>query len=309
MSPDPTPIAVCSRSFSRSEVLRERLSARFSNVKFNELGEALAGERLVEFLTGSQRAIVGLELIDEALLSHLPELRVVSKYGVGIDRIDLAALDQRGIKLGWTGGVNRRAVAELVVGFTIDLLRGVHWSNQQIRSGQWRQNAGRQLGSATVGVIGCGHVGKEVVRLLQPFGARILAHDVLDFPEFYAAHSVTPMSLESLLGSSDVVTLHVPYDESTRGLLSRERLNLMPADACLINTARGGLVDEAALYDLLKTGGLRGAAFDVFEIEPPLGSPLVDLPNFLCTAHIAGSSHRAILAMGQAAIDGLECTS
>jgi D-3-phosphoglycerate dehydrogenase len=172
--------------------------------------------------------------------------------------------------------------------------------------GVWRQHVGFQLSARTVGIVGCGHVGKDLGLLLRAFECRVLAHDILDFPDFYAESGIEPAGLEDLLQQSDVVTLHLPLDETTANILSAERLALMKPDAILINAARGGLVDEDALKGALKDGRLAGAAFDVFATEPPEDIELLNLPNFIVSPHIGGSAEEAILAMGRAAIDGLE---
>jgi len=299
-------VAVTSRSFSGHPILRSELQARYPDVRFNDEGASLHGEALIDFARGCRKLIIALERVDDALLDALPELEVVSKYGVGTDNLDTEALAHRGIRLGWTGGVNRRSVSELTLGMIIVLLRHVPTLNEELRSGAWRNLRGRQLSGRTVGIVGCGHIGKDVVLLLGPFECEVLAHDILDFPEFYHRHGVEAVGLDELLDRSDVVSLHLPLDDSTRNLLSRPRLSRMKRDALLINTARGGLVDEGALADMLSEGALAGAAFDVFATEPPLNSPLLRLPNFLATSHIGGSSEEAVLAMGRAAIRGLD---
>jgi len=299
-------VAVASRSLSRHPALRRVLQERYAQVTFNDAGASLKGGDLIAFLRGHDKAITALEVLDDTVFAALPELKTVAKYGVGLDMIDLHAMSRRGIRLGWTGGVNPRSVSELVIAFAIALLRHVPAGHQQIRDGGWRQLMGRQLGGRIVGIVGCGHIGKDLSGLLAAFGCMILAHDIRDFPEFYRARRVRPVSLEVLLARSSVVTLHLPLDDSTRNILSAERLALMPPDAILINTARGGLVDEAALKRMLKSGKLAGAAFDVFATEPPEDRELLALPNFLATPHIGGSSEEAVLAMGMAAINGLE---
>lgn len=299
-------VAVCSRSFSRNETLRAELLARYCNVTFNDQGLKLEGKALIEFLDGHDKAIVALERIDAGVLDALPGLKVISKYGVGLDGIDLEALESRGVKVGWTGGVNRRSVSELTLSFAIALLRHVPTVHREILGGVWRQHVGHQLSGKSVGIIGCGFVGKDLVRLLRPFGCRILVNDILDYPEFYAEYGIEAVSLEDLLARADVVSLHVPLDDSTRNLLSAARLSHLAPTAVLINTARGGLVDESALKSMLKEGRLMAAAFDVFAVEPPEDRELVELPNFLVTPHIGGSAHEAILAMGRAAIAGLD---
>ena len=303
---DSTRVAVCSRSFSRNKVLREELLRRYEHVSFNEDGAKLSGASLVDFLKGHDKAITALETIDETILSELPDLKAIGKYGVGLDMIDMAALRKYGIRLGWTGGVNRRSVAELVIALSISMLREVRTANELVVGGGWRQIVGRDLSGSTVGIIGCGHVGKDLVSLLQPFGCKLLAHDIQDFPEFYKQHNVQPVDLDSLMTKSDVISIHVPLDEGSKNLLSKEVLSLMKPTAVLINLARGGLVDESALKEILKNNQIAAAAFDVFGTEPPVDTELLRLPNFLATPHIGGSSQEAILAMGRAAIDGLE---
>jgi len=267
---------------------------------------ALHDGELIRFARGRRKLITALERIDEAFLTAVPEVEVVSKYGVGTDMLDMHAMRRHGVGLGWTPGVNTRSVTELTLAFMIALLREVPQANLQVRDGIWENRRGRELSGRTVGIIGCGNIGKDLVPILRELGCVVLANDILDFPEFYAAHEVEPVGLEELLCRADIVTLHVPLDDSTRDMLSAERLALMKRGALLINTARGGVVDEAALKAALIDGGLAGAAFDVFATEPPEDSGLVRLPNFLATPHIGGSSAEAVLAMGRAAIRGLD---
>jgi len=301
-----TRVAVTSRSFSRHPVLRRELLARYPDAVFNDSGLVLAGDALIRFLDGHDKAITGLEKLDAGVFAALPKLKVIAKYGVGFDMIDLAAMARVGVRLGWTGGTNKRSVAELVIALAIALLRHVRNANRAVEAGTWPQFPGRQLSDRVVGVVGCGHVGKDVARLLRAFDCRVLVHDIRDFPDFYRRHGVEPTGLERLLKESDVVTLHLPLDVSTRNILSAARLSLLKPEAILINAARGGLVDEQALKAMLKSGRLAGAACDVFADEPPADLELVRLPNFIATPHIGGAAEEAALAMGRAAIAGLE---
>ncbi|MBM3566522.1 MAG: phosphoglycerate dehydrogenase, partial [Alphaproteobacteria bacterium] len=280
--------------------------ARYPNATFNDTGASLKGKSLISFLKGHERAITALEKLDDAVFAALPELKVISKYGVGFDMIDLDAMARHGVKLGWTGGVNRRSVSELVIAFAVMMLRHLPAANAEVRSGTWRQHVGCQISNRTVGIVGCGYVGKDLAVLLRAFGCRVLAHDIRDFPEFYAHHGIEPASLETILKACNVVTIHLPLDDSTKGMFSAARLALMRPDALLINTARGEIVDEAALETMLKENRLAGAAFDVFATEPPQNTDLLRLPNFFATPHIGGSAEEAILAMGRAAIAGLD---
>jgi len=299
-------LAITSRSFSKHPVLRKEVLKRYPNAKFNDEGLSLNGESLIEFLDGYEKTITALEKIDDSILKLLPNLKIISKYGVGLDMIDLHAMKRNGVNLGWTGGVNKRSVSELVISYSIALLHRTIFANAEVRKGKWYQVKGRQLSDCTVGIIGCGHVGKDLVELLQPFNCKILANDVLDFKDFYKKYEVTSVGLEELIRKSDIVTLHLPLDKSTRNILNSDKLSLLKDDAVLINLARGGLIDEVALKELLNNNKIAGAALDVFGVEPPVDPSFATMDNVLITPHIGGSTEEAILAMGMAAIEGLE---
>tara|TARA_R110000868_G_scaffold369732_2_gene633216 strand:+ start:42349 stop:43314 length:966 start_codon:yes stop_codon:yes gene_type:complete len=301
-----TRVAVASRSFSRHPVLRAELLARYPDATFNGAGLSLSDTALIDYLRGHDAAVIALEPMTAEVFAALPDLKVIAKYGVGFDKLNLAEMRARGIRLGWSGGVNKRSVAELVIAFAINMLRGVPMANAEVRSGTWRQVIGPQVSDCTFGIIGCGHVGKDLGRILRGgFGCRVLAHDVLAFPDYYAETRVEPVSMQILLREADVVSLHVPYGTGTQNLIDAAALAEMKDTAVLINTARGGLVDEAALKAALMNKKLFAAAFDVFACEPPEDQELLNLSNFLATPHIGGSSSEAILAMGRAAIEGL----
>ena len=299
-------VAIASRSFSKHPILRSKVLKIYPDAKFNDKGLSLSGDSLVEFLSGHEKAITALEVIDDSILSKLPNLKVIGKYGVGLDMIDLHAMKDRGVKLGWTGGVNKRSVSELVISFSVYLLHRVAFANAEVRNGEWYQVKGRQLSDCTFGIVGCGHIGKDLVKLLKPFGCNILAHDIIDFKEFYQENNITSVGLDELLQKSDVVTLHLPKNDSTNNILNKDRLQMLRKDAILINLARGGLLDESALKKILSEKNIAGAALDVFSVEPPIDTDFAHLDNVLITPHIGGSTEEAILAMGLAAIDGLK---
>jgi D-3-phosphoglycerate dehydrogenase len=220
--------------------------------------------------------------------------------------IDLAAARRYGVSVRWTPGVNRQAVAELTIAFMIALCRSLVPLARALKAGGWTHPGGRQLSSSTVGIVGCGNVGKEVARLCRAFGSTVIAHDIRSYDDFYRTHDVTAVPLDALLAKADIVTLHVPLDLSTRGLIGRRELALMKPTAHLINTARGGIVDETELASALAGGRLAGAAFDVFNEEPPTNAELLSQPGFIGTPHIGGGTTEAVLAMGRAAIEGLD---
>jgi D-3-phosphoglycerate dehydrogenase len=285
--------------------LRDELLARYPDSIFNDTGRTLKGDELVAFVRGHAMAITGLERIDDALLTAVPELRLVSKYGVGLDMIDLDAARRHGVAIRWTAGVNRQAVAELTVAMMVMLGRKVLPLARDTESGVWHQPVGRQLSSATVGIIGCGHVGKRVAEICRAFGSTVIAHDIVRYDEFYRALDVRAVTLRELLLIADIVSVHVPLDASTRGMIGTRELGLMKTSAFLLNTARGGIVDETALKAALVGGRLAGAALDVYAIEPPTDRELLGLPNVVPMPHIGASTEESVLAMGRAAIEGL----
>lgn len=304
----PKRVAVLSRSFSAHPILRAELSAEYPDVTFNETGKTLAGDELLAFVAGHDGVIVALEKLDAEALAKMKGVTIISKYGVGLDNVDLKAAARLGLKVGWTGGVNRRSVAELAIGQMLVVLHRAQEAASEVRAGTWRQLKGRELRGRTVGILGCGHVGKEVARLLRGFECRVLTHDIRDFPEFYAAEKVEPMTLAELLERSEVLTVHLPHTKATHNMLDAAALARLPRGAVIVNLARGGIVDEDALLASVKSGHIAGAALDVFANEPPKNKELLLNPNIVGTPHIGGSAEEAVLAMGRAAIAGLSGT-
>lgn len=295
-------IAVASRSFSIDPFLRSELLKKHSHIKFNDSGKSLAGKELIDFLSGAEKAIIALEKINSETLSQLPHLKLISKYGVGLDNIDFEALKKHNIQLAWKGGVNKISVAELALHFMLGCARGSFHSHHEVQKNIWVQFKGQNLSEKTIGILGLGHVGQELVKMLKPFRVKILGYDLHQ----KNLADVEQTSLERVLTQSDIVSIHLPHTTKTHHVLSKERLEMMKAGSFLINTARGGLVDEEALFELLKSKKIQSAAFDVFAEEPPKNRDLINLDNFFATAHIGGSSIQSIHLMGLAAIEGLE---
>lgn len=299
-------VAVASRSFSKHPVLRAELATRWPDARLNEAGVSLKEEGLAAFLSGCERAILALERVDDALLARVPELKVISKFGVGLDSFDLPAMARRGVSLAWTPGLNARSVAELALMMTLALLRRLPQAQADLRAGTWRQPKGATLTGRVVGLVGFGAVAREFAALLSSFSAHILAYDTAPNRAAAAALNVQLISLEELLAVSDIISIHVPLLPVTRGLIGAERLACVRPHALLINTARGGLVDEGALLAALDAGRLAGAGLDCFAEEPPKDRRLLEHPKILATPHVGGSTEEAILAMGRAAIAGLD---
>ena len=298
-------IAVCSRSFSRNPILRAELSAEFDDVKFNESGKSLAGDDLVEFLKDCDGAIIALEQISKEIVDQLPELKVIGKYGVGLNNIDLEGIRARDIRLGWTSGVNANAVAELTLAMALILRRRILPSINSAMDCSWSQVIGRELSGATVGVIGCGHVGSKFIQLLQPFEVEVSICDVMDKSDVCTALGAKQKDMFEVLSNSDVITIHTPLTEATRNLIGATEISLIKHDAILINTARGGIVDEGAALSAISKGSIGGFGTDVLVEEPPVDMARFKYENVIVTSHVGGSSVEAILAMGRAAINGL----
>lgn len=291
----------CSHPLMRQIILNDYPEARLVDDE-----RIIDEERLIEFLSGCDAAIIGFEPLTDKVLSALPNLKIISKFGAGCETINFNALKDHGILFGYTFGVNKLSVAELTLSFMINALRWVTPLNQLMRTGDRpRYRNGELLTGRTVGIHGCGNIGKEVVRLLRPFNCKVLSCDTKDYPDFYNEYGVTPVSFADLLSLSEVLTLHLPKTSSTRGLYTSEVLNRMRPEAVLVNTCRGAIVDEEALADRLESEALRAACFDVFEVEPAENDRLLRLPNFLATPHIGASTEETRVAMVNAAIRGL----
>lgn len=299
-------VAVCSRSFSKSEILRKELLSKYKNVKFNNEGIKFVGDSLVEFIADSEKIIVGLEIIDRKVLDCCKNIKLISKFGVGTDSLDLKLLEKRGIRVSVTPGTNSRSVSELVIALVISIYRDLKILNNDVSNGKWYQNKGRLITEKTIGIIGCNNIGKDLIKLLKPFNCKILVHDIKEDKVFNANNNIKFTSIEELLMQSDIITIHLPLNHSTNNIIDSKRLDLLKSDSVLINTSRGGLVDEIKLKELLVKKRILGAAFDVFNQEPPTDSELINLNNFFATPHIGGSTEEAILNMGRAAINGLE---
>jgi len=298
-------IAVTSRSFSKSEILRNRLLEVFPNVAFNDAGATLRGEVLISFLSGSEAAIIGLEPIDKNLIAKLPDLKFISKYGVGLDAIDIPAMQAAKIGLLTSPGINSYSVAELALASAISLIHLVPQHESELLNGLWKQEKGREFRGKTVGVIGCGYVGKEFLRISSFFGTKLMSFDLEPDLKFYESLGVQDATIELIFSSCDIISVHLPLTQNTNGLINAKLFKLMKPNGILINYSRGGVVNENDLYDFLAANKFAGAAMDVFEHEPPQSSKLVNLANVIATPHIGGSTEESIIAMGQAAIDEL----
>ncbi len=297
-------ILVTATSYGQHDAgLRRELEAAVGRVTYNETGRPLSSSQLAALLPGVDGYIAGLDAIDAAALAAADALRVVARYGVGVDNVDLAAAAARGIVVTNTPGANARSVAELTVALLLLLARPVLRAATETRVGGWPRLPGLSLAGKTVGLVGFGAIGRQTARLLAGFDCRLLAYDPLLNEATAAALGVRAAALDELLAASDFVSLHAPVTPATRGMVDAPFLVRMKPGAALVNTARGELVDEAALLDALTSGRLRGAALDAFAAEPPGGdNPLLALPNVIATPHMGAHTDGATTAMGRMAL-------
>jgi D-3-phosphoglycerate dehydrogenase len=299
-------IAATSPSFSKNEALQKEIYKYFPNAKLNLEGKRFTKEGLIEFIKDADGVIVGLEPMDEEVLSQCPNLKIVSKYGVGLNNIDKEACKKRDITIGWTGGVNKLSVAEMALGFMLMFSRNLFVTTNQLKNGIWNKSGGFQLSGKTIGIIGVGYIGKELVRLLQPFGCKILVNDIINQDTYYNEKGLLEVTKEELYKQSDFISIHTPQDETTYNLITLETMKIMKSTAYLLNSARGGLINEKDLKIALNEGIIAGAAIDAYMEEPPTDKEFLELPNLICTPHIGGNSIEAVEAMGMSAIKHLK---
>ncbi|MEK6927747.1 MAG: phosphoglycerate dehydrogenase [Nanoarchaeota archaeon] len=299
-------IVITTSTFSKNETLMEELRKSFSNIVTKSKVGAYTPEELLAVLNDADAGIIGLEIIDESVLKHCPNLKILSKFGVGLDNINISDCEKRGIAIGWKPGTNKRSVAELALCFMLSLTRNVCKTSNQLKQGIWNKNGGTDLTGKTVGIIGAGNVGKELISLLKPFHCKILVNDIINQKDYYLKEGIIESTKEEIFKNSDFISLHVPLTNLTSNLINKKSFNLMKSSAFLINTARGQIVNNDDLLLALKDGKIAGAAIDVYLEEPPKNRELIEHPNLICTPHIAGNSKEAVLAMGFAAIDELK---
>ena len=298
-------VAVTSRSFSKNEKLIKELQSKYKKIKLNDMGLSLSGESLVSFCKDADKVIVGLERFDSVILDNLPNLKVVSKYGVGLNNINLQELKKREIKLGFTPGVNKRPVAELSLSHILTSLRGTHSSIQKIKNGIWSQERGNELYKKTVGILGFGNIGSLLNDLIKPFDCNILVYEINEIDQT----DINQTDLSEIAKKADIISIHLPLTRETNSLINDKFFGLCKKDVKIINTSRGGIINEEHLEKFLSGTENAFATLDVFEEEPAFNSPLLNLPNFFATSHLGSMTEEGVISMGLAAIKGLDQNS
>jgi len=266
------------------------------DLRMNPYGRRLKAGEVSEHIADVDAVIAGTEPYNAETLVRAKRLKVISRVGIGLDSVDLAYCRSNGIRVTYTPEAPSDSVAELTVANILNLLRHIHESDRSVRERAWNRLMGRLLREVTIGVVGVGRIGSRVIRLLQAFQSTILANDTDPSVHGTEMPNTTWCTIEELLNGSDVVTVHIPLDESNRHFIDRRRIASMKTGAMLINNSRGAIVDEAALVDGLLQKHLGGAALDVFEKEPYEG-PLASLDNVVLTAHMGASARESRFRM------------
>ncbi len=268
----------------------EQLESAGINYLINPIGRKLKEDELANMVADFDVLIAGTESITEKVMAQAKCLKLISRVGVGLDSVDLLAAERRGIKVSYTPDAPAPAVAELTIGLMLSLMRSIHLANAQMRRGEWQRHFGRRLSEVTIGIIGVGRIGGSVLRHLAGFGKlRILVNDTEPKEGVIFGLNMEWVNKEEIYREADVISLHVPLTGKTNNMIRREQLLMMKKDAVLINTARGGIVNEKDLVTVMLEGHLSGAAVDVFEKEPYDGD-LAKIERCLLTSHMGSMS-------------------
>jgi len=291
-------VAITPRSFRETPgPHHEALENHGFKARFSELDRVLGTDEMMDLVRGCPGLIVGLDPVTAAVVDAGP-LRAVVKYGSGLDNIDTQLLERRKVPLATTESANSRSVAELTIALLFALARKVVEHDRLIRSGDWTRHNGSELAGKRLGIVGFGKIGREVASIALGLGMEVVAHD-----PYARIEGVEQVSLEALISKSDAVSLHLPLTEETRSIIGHREIGLFRSGALLVNTARGGLVDEEALADALDHGRLGGAAFDAFVEEPAGSSPLPAHSNFISSPHAGAATFDAIIRSGVMAVE------
>ncbi len=263
---------------------------RASPAQEDELSQAIQGADAI--------IVTAMFPATRKIIMSADRLKMIAIRSAGFEGTDLRAATERGVVVTNNPGANAESVADMAIGLMLAVSKQIAQKDREMRRGLYPRGSGSEdLFRKTVGIIGLGNIGKRVAKRLQGFEARVIANDIVEYPDFQTRYNIPSCSKEELLQKADFVTLHVPLDSSTRGMINEERLRLMKKPSFLINTARGPIVDEKALYKALQEGWIAGAGLDVFEIEPPVFRDHILLENVVSTPHSAGMSNQATYAM------------
>jgi D-3-phosphoglycerate dehydrogenase len=298
-------VLICTSTFAVADKAPLELLAKHQVAYvLNPHKRTLKEDEVIALAQGCTGIISGSEPLTERVLASLPDLRCISRVGVGVDNIDLPAAEKRGIAIRNTPDAPTRAVAELTVGLIFDLLRGISRHDREIRQGTWNKKLGLQIRGREIGIVGLGRIGRAVAEMLAALGARVSGYDLYPDRDWAARYGVSIRDLGDVLAGSDVVTVHVPFVPGKAALIGEAEIRTMRSGAYLLNLSRGGIVDEDALLRALQEGRLDGAAIDTFVKEPYRG-PLAGLDTVVLTPHMGSFTAESRAAMELDAVKNL----
>jgi len=299
----PKVLVTCQMAQEPIEKLRES-----AEVKLNPSPQPFTKQQLRKEVADVDGVILGADKFDEELIAAARRLKIIARYGVGYDNVDVRAATSRRIFVTYTPSVLSDAVANLTFAFILALSRRITEADSYVKSGKWSKGAsfplGRDLTNKTLGIVGCGRISMKVIERARAFNMNIIYYDVIRNTSAEEKYGTKPVTLEELLRRSDYISIHVPLTEKTEGLIGKKELILMKNTAFLINTSRGPVVDQQALYEALKEKRIAGAGLDVFQHEPITSDdPILKLSNVILTPHIGSGTVETRLAMAMMAVD------
>lgn len=281
------------------------LKAAGYQVVMNPYGKILTKEQITELIVDATGIIVGVDPLDEDVLKSAKKLRAIAKYGVGTDNICKSYAQKMGIPISVTSGANSNAVADYAFSLMMACARKIPYINSLCHQKDWSKVIGNDIYGKTLGILGLGEIGKGVAKRATGFDMNVLAYDIFWDSTYAKQHNITYALPEQIFSQCDFISIHLPLNDSTRGMINAEMINKMKNTAVLINTARGGIIDENALVEALKNNRILGAGLDVFEQEPPINQELYKLDNLIMSSHCAASSIGASEAMSLIATENL----
>lgn len=292
-------VLITPTSFLKNPEAKAMVEAFADEIVYNPQTRPLEAEEILALLDGVDGYIAGLDYITADVIRRAPaSLKVISRYGAGVDRVDLEAAKERGIAVTNTPGTNAVAVCELALGLMLSLARSIPRLDSAVKKGEWPRNDGTELAGKTLGIVGFGAIGKNLATRARAFGMRVVAFDPYFDQAFASQHGVEQKTLDETIELADFLSLHVPLTKETKYMIGETAIARMKKGAFIINTARGGLVDEAAAASALKSGQLGGIGLDAYEVEPVTDSPLLGLDHVVMTPHTGAHTNEAIAGMG-----------
>lgn len=294
-----------SMSQDKPNAALDRLRSFADEIVYNPESRPLTEDELIPLIKDCDGYLAGLDDVTKKVLDACTKLKVISRYGAGYDRVDIEAAKNLHIPVTNTPGANSQAVAELAFSMMMVLSREIFSLNQSTKHNGWMRSSGRELYGKTLGIIGLGAIGKALARCSTGFNMKVLAYDPFINEEYCRENGIESLSYEEVMKQSDYVSLHLPLMDSTRHMVNEKIFDIMKDGVILINTSRGGIIDEDAAFKAIKSGKLGGLGLDAFEKEPPTDSPLFEFDNVIATPHTGAHTKEAVENMGKMAVDNL----